>query len=351
MPTRNLKALFGLILVLGLFPLQAEACSGIGIDPQLSAICHLHGASTTPQTLQSLASTHRALTRIGFRDGIQLSPPGQALNLRLTASPTLSFSENINGGLPNGTLEVAGLSFSPSQDQIREGGWLLGFELGAYSTYSLGRGSYLDLQAAANTQRAADHDLSVNRFAVGGCGHFHLGNWRYFDICGNRRIEERELSTERLTKASMGLSQLWSADDLSYRLSGGFSLSSSKSGEHNTGLSIESKFVGFDGRSGGIQLELVNVNMPTAGNDYSARVWLGGNLRDRPFQTFAEFRSTYEGEVLSVDRIDRTMQLGVAYVPRPNWIVSLGVTRIESSIDYFSTTAPFFSLRYQALTF
>jgi len=351
LPARNIKALLGLLAGLVLYPLQAEACGGIGIDPRLAAICNLHVANVTPQTFQSLAHTHQTLTRIGFRDGIQLFPTDEALDLKITASPTLRFSENINGGLPNGTLEVAGLSFSPSQDQIRESGWLLGIELGAYGNYSLGRGSYLDFQANASTQRAADHDLNVNRFAVGVCGHFHAGNWRYVDICGNRRIEEKDLSTERLTEASAGLSQLWSSGGLSYRLSGAVSLSSSQSGESDTGLSIESEFVSFDGHSGGIQLELRNGSSPTDGHDYRAKVWLGGNLSAIPFQAFAEFSSTYEGEILNVDRVDRAIQLGVAYVPRPNWIISLGATRVESSIDYFSTTSPFFSLRYQALTF
>lgn len=334
-----------------LYPLQAEACGGIGIDQRLAAICNLHVANVTPQTFQSLAHTHQTLTRIGFRDGIQLFPTDEALDLKITASPTLRFSENINGGLPNGTLEVAGLSFSPSQDQIIESGWLLGIELGAYGNYSLGRGSYLDFQANASTQQAADHDLNVNRFAVGVCGHFHAGNWRYVDICGNRRIEEKDLSTERFTEASVGLSQLWSADALSYRLSGRVSLSSSQSGERDTGLSIESEFIGFDGRSGGIQLELKNASFPTEGHDYRARVWLGGNLSDRPFQAFAEFSSTYEGEILSVERVDRRTQLGVAYTPRQDWVMSVGVTRVDSSIDYFSVTSPFFSIRYQALKF
>ena len=351
MPARNIKALLGLLAGLVLYPLQAEACGGIGIDQRLAAICNLHVANVTPQTFQSLAHTHQTLTRIGFRDGIQLFPTGEALDLKISASPTLRFSENINGGLPNGTLEVAGLSFSPSQDQIIESGWLLGIELGAYGNYSLGRGSYLDFQANASTQQAADHDLNVNRFAVGVCGHFHAGNWRYVDICGNRRIEEKDLSTERFTEASVGLSQLWSADALSYRLSGRVSLSSSQSGERDTGLSIESEFIGFDGRSGGIQLELKNASFPTEGHDYRARVWLGGNLSDRPFQAFAEFSSTYEGEILSVERVDRRTQLGVAYTPRQDWVMSVGVTRVDSSIDYFSVTSPFFSIRYQALKF
>ena len=351
MPARNIKLVLGLIAGLGFFPREAEACGGIGIDPRLAAICNLHAANTTPQTLLSLAHTHQALTRIGFRDGIQLFPPDEALGLKIAASPTLSFSENINSGLPNGTLEVAGLSFSPNEDQIRQTGWLLGFELGAYGSYSLARGSYLEYQATASTQRATDYDLRVNRFAVGVCGHFHTGNWRYVDICGNRHIEERDLSTERLTEASLGLSQLWSASARSYRLSGGVSLNSSKSGERNTGFTLESEFIGFDGRTGGIQLELTNGDRASASQDYRARIWLGGNLRERPLQGFAEFGSTYEGEVLSVDRVDRTVQLGVAYIPRSNLIVSLGVKTVESSIDYFSTTSPFFSLRYQALTF
>jgi hypothetical protein len=243
------------------------------------------------------------------------------------------------------------MNFSPAQEQIRQSGCLLGFELGAYGTYSLGRGSYLDFQAAASTQRAADHDLSVNSFAVGGCGHFHLGNWRYFDICGNQRFEEKDLSSERLTEARLGLSQLWSTGGLTYRLSGGVSLSSSQNGERNADISIESEFIGFDGRSGGIQLELRNGNTPLEGHDYRARVWLGGNLRNRPFQAFAEFRSTNEGEILGVDRVDRATQLGLAYVPHQDWVMSLGITSVESSIGYFSTISPFFSIRYQALTF
>jgi hypothetical protein len=159
------------------------------------------------------------------------------------------------------------------------------------------------------------------------------------------------LSTERATEASLGLSQLWSIGDLSYRLSGGVSLSTSQSGERIAGVSIESEFIGFNGRGGGIQLELTNGNTPLEGHDYRARVWIGGNLGDRPFQAFAEIMSSYEGEILSVERIDRTTQLGVAYVPHQDWILSVGVTRIDSSIDYFSTTSPFFSIRYRALTF
>ena len=351
MQARKIKAILGLSVGLGLYPFQADACGGIGVDPRLVASCYLHAANTTPQTLQSLALTHQALTKIGFRDGIQLFPSGQALDHQIVASPMLSFSENINGGLPNGTMEVAGLSFSPREDQVKQSGWLLGFELGAYGSYSLGRGNYLEYQATASTQTAADHDLRVNRFAVGLCGHFHAGNWRYVDICGNRRKEERDLSTERLTEASLGLSQLWSTGALSYRLSGGVSLNSSQSGERIPGFTLETEFIGFDGRSGGIQLELTNEDLPSAGPDYRARIWLGGNLRERPLQAFAEFKSNYEGEVLSADRVDITTQLGVAYVPRPNLIVSLGVKRVESSIDYFSTTSPFFSLRYQAQTF
>ena len=346
-----MKFVLGLIAGLGFFTSEAEACSGIGIDPRLAAICHLHAANTTPQTLESLARTHHALTRIGFRDGIQLFPPDEALDLQIAASPTLSFSENINGGLPSGTLEVAGLSFSPSEDAIQQSGWLFGFELGAYGTYSLRRGSYFDFQATASTQRALNYDLTIDRFTIAGCGHFHLDNWRYVDICGNRRFEEKDLSSERLTEARLGLSQLWSNGGLSYRLSGGVSFSSSQNGEHNAGISIESEFIDFDGRNGGIQLELTNGNTPLEGHDYRARVWLGGNLKNRPFQAFAEFRSTYEGEILSMERVDRMTQFGVTYVPHQDWILSIGVTRVASSIDYFSTTSPFLSIRYRALTF
>ena len=351
MPARKLKFVLGLIAGLGLFAREAEACGGIGIDPRLAAICNLYAANTTPQTLQSLARTHQALTRIGFRDGIQLFPPDEALDLQIAASPTLSFSENINGGLPNGTLEIAGLSFSPREDQIRKSGWLFGFELGAYGTYSLGRGSYLDFQAAASTQRAINYDLTIDRFTIGGCGHFHLGNWRYIDICGNRRIEEKDLSTKRMTEASLGLSQLWSTRGLSYRLSGAVSLSSSQSGERNASASIESEFIGFNGLSGGIQLELTNGNTPLEGHDYRARVWIGDNLRDRPFQAFAEFMSSYEGEILSVERIDRTTQLGVAYAPHQDWVMSFGLKRVESSVGYFSNIFPFFSVKYNTVNF
>lgn len=351
MPTKKYKAILGLISVLGLYPLQAEACSGIGIDPRLSAICRFQEVNTTPQTILSLALTHRSLTRVGFKDGIQLFPPNPALNLQITARPTLSFSENINGGLPNGILGVAGMNFSPNQDQIKQSGWLVGFELGTYGTYSLGRGSYLDFQAAATAQRATDHDLTINTFTARGCGHLHLGRWRYLDICGGRRTVEKELATERLTEANLGFSQLWSTNNLSFRLSGGVSLSLSQSGEHQTGFTVESEFIGFDGRNGGIQFELTNGSTPTAGHGYSTRVWLGGNIRDRPFQAFAEFRLAYESEILNVDRVDRATQLGLAYVPRPDWIISLGVTRVESSISYYSTTSPFLSIQYQAVTF
>jgi hypothetical protein len=351
LPARNIKFFVGLIAGVGLFPFDAEACSGIGIGRRLAAICNLHAVNTTPQTLQSLAHTHQALTRIGFRDGIQLFPAGKSLNLQIAASPKLSFSENINGGLPDRTLEVAGLRFSPNEDRIRQSGWLFGFELGAYGTYSLGRGSYLDFQAAASTQRANDYDLTIDRFTISGCGHFHLGNWRYIDICRNQRIEEKDLLTGRLTEESLSLSQFWSSGSLSYRLSGEVSLISSQSGEPNAGFALESELIGFDGRTLGMLLELTNKDLAINRPDYQARIWLGGNLRERPSQAFADIRSTYEGEVLGVSRVDRTARLGVAYVPHPSLIVSLGVKSVESSIDYFSKTSPFVSLHYQALTF
>jgi hypothetical protein len=351
LPKRNCKLLVGLILFLGLQPFKAEACTGIGVDARLSAYCQLQELSTTPQTFQTLSQTHQALTRIGFQDGIQLGPPKTGLNFNITASPTIGFSENINGGLPNGTLEIAGLSFTPDQNQIRQSGSLLGVELGAHGTYSLGRGSYLDFRVGANAQQAINQDLTVATFSFGGCGHFHLGSWHYLDMCSSRSIIEKDLLSERRSESSFGLSQLWSSSKLSHRLSAGFLLRSPDGEAHQTGISVESEFIGSNGLNGGITFEATNQRLPTVGHDYSSRLWLGGALLNRPIRIFADLGSSNEGQILGVDRIDRTTQIGLSYVPYANWVMTLGLTRTESSVDYFSTSSPILSLRYQALRF
>lgn len=258
-------------------------------------------------------------------------------------TPTLYYSDNVNGGNPDKKLRLGNLEFDGEPDLVAKTGTVLGVRFNGNSRFTYGEGRYLNTSVSASLAYSPEHSLSYTQTNLRVCTKNKIRRNAHIDVCASANKQNKEISSSDesslttsysrmflnefgATEVKMGLRRLSAQDYQQNQLTLSSDLIHKNNGFYNLGLTL--------GESVKDQLAtryVINVN---AAKYYAGRKY---NL---------SFTHGYSdgGKLLGVDRTERTNSVVISTAIRANTSLSIGYANIRSSIDYFDRSYPIISL-------
>ncbi len=157
---------------------------------------------------------------------------GAVLQRRQSLYPLLAYVPNLNGGLENRNLELAGLTFKLNQEQVAQGGLALGGGYDGALRLGWSEGRYVEARYQVEALYAPDPDLTQTEDRLSVCARNHLDGWTFADLCLRQTRIWQDLSERTRQEAELSFAHLFEAGQRTHEitLSGGRGIESDTSG-------------------------------------------------------------------------------------------------------------------------
>ena len=290
----------------------------------------------------------RRLKNEGYANGLGTGNDYKAerFSIKPYLLPTLSYSSNINGGNPGGTLVLGAFSFKGDEELVRKKGALIGLNAGLGGRLIYGEGRYLKYNVLAIYDHSPRHDIGIKQVGVGFCSKNHIYNWWYLDVCGNSNAVERELTEDKTDDLSISAAKIFSSSSqIHHRFTFGANRHFSK--EYNQ----DQFLIGIDtllatGMAIGINLtfgaKVENQLAVRKGINAS----LGTLVARKPLRLSVSYSEAKGGRLLGFQRDETTLIWGVSYSFHPKVSLTFSQKETDSSINYFDANEPSLGLQY-----
>ena len=258
-------------------------------------------------------------------------------------SPTLYYSDNINGGNPDKKLRLGNLEFDGEPDLVAKAGIVAGLKLSGNSRFTYGEGRYLNTSVSASLAYSPEHSLSYTQSNLQVCSKNKVKRDAHVDICASLNKQNKEISSSDesslttsyskmflnefgATELKISLRQLSAQDYEQKQLTLSSDLIHTNTGFYSVGLTLGE----------GIQDQLAT--------RYIFNVNAAKYYKGRKYNLSVSHGYSDGGKLLGVDRNERTSSLVISTGIRANTSISIGYTNVRSSIDYFNRSYPIISL-------
>lgn len=336
-----------LVALLGSAPALADAMDRARMAPLASSerlrLFTYGRALQTPHPPQAITTAmRRTMERTGFyhQDG-GISLLGSSLRF----SPVVAWDDNINGGYFNDTLDLFGLQFLVSPDNLARAGFVFGGRVDGSIRLAYAEGRYLDLSAHTEAAWSPRHEIGRANAALTACARNHVTGWTFADVCVTAGGGWRELSSTSSTAVSASVAQLFAAGAGTHEVSVEVERSQLSAGDQN---SITLGWASIWNRATtDISLTLGEAipNASATRARLTARTsWIWHN---RPVTLSAWHMRSSGGMLLGMPREDRLTGLGVSVQARPGMSVDLMHQVTRSTISLFDESRTGLTVRFQ----
>ena len=282
----------------------------------------------------------------GFDEG--LGYPGQVRSTQINTkvSPTLEFSSNLNGGNPNKPLQLGNVKFYGEDNLMAKQGNLAGLNFNIYGRTIVGYGRIFDFSAMGFQKFSLTSSDIVNGFGANACSKNYMGKNRYLDVCLSEQVENKTLQRSQKTEAIIKIEQFKSFNQIHYKYGLTLSNQSFTNYDHNK---LSANFESFSKSSNtyGMNFSLGAKVKNTLYDAQSVEVYTIQQVAKKPLTIRAEFTASRNGKILGFDYFTNTRKFSLSYPIFDHIITNVGIERIESNIDYFSSVSPFMSFNFQ----
>lgn len=323
-------------------------CFSSGVS-RLADRCLLANLENGKLAAEFLPYVDTRFKQMGYEQGIGIDSNSPNINLlSLQIEPNLRYSSNTNGGNPRKDLVLNGYEFTSAEDNWATAGLLVGINAKVNASAPIpvfGEGRFVTLTAHFLEEASGKGErLSSNNFTL--CSKNHLLDWWYLDSCyrlqsNSTMLTDYTSSTKELTlekvydpstwgyssiKLSVAKDSTPTFDQSIIKLGGAvmFYKGTSVSYTHTLGNSVE----GFLSLNTGSALSFKN---------HSFSLNLG----------YYEFEG---GSLMGVPRDDIIKSVFVSKEIGENVIIDVGFSETKSTIDYFTSLSPYFSVRIPSLS-
>jgi len=320
------------------FASSAQAnCLAFTENERLANYCLLETISGKVVDENTAALVFQRLSLEGYFGGL----PKAVSDYDIT--PTLYYSDNINGGNPDKKLRLGNLEFDGEPDLVAKTGTVVGLRLSGNSRFTYGEGRYLNTSVLASLAYSPEHSLSYTQSNLQVCSKNKVRRDAHVDICASLNKQNKEISSSDessvttsyskmflhefgATELKISLRQLSAQDYEQKQLTLSSDLIHTNNGFYSVGLTL--------GESVQDQLATRYIFNVNAAKYYAGRKY---NL------SFTHGFSN-GGKLLGVDRNERTNSLVISTAIRANTSLRIGYANVTSSIEYFDRSYPIVSL-------
>ncbi|RII38098.1 hypothetical protein DL237_14285 [Pseudooceanicola sediminis] len=257
--------------------------------------------------------------------------------------PALAYVPNMNGGSENDQLVIQGYVFRLREDLVARGGAAFGLSYDGRVRLGWAQGHYLEARAELGVLYAPEPDLTRTVGQISLCARNQLVNWNFLDLCYSHIEVRRDLADQAQDDVELAFSHLFEVGRNRHEV--GFALGHSTYGDlDQTHATISLDSVG--GRvATRLSLDLAEPLIYGAtGTDLALRAevrWLAaGHVVGLGLQASQSARSTFFGE----RRQDQGLGVTALYQIKDNLVLSVGVSQVKSSVDFFDQHAIQFNI-------
>ena len=327
------------------------ACSLGSISERLENYCLINKINSSTITLATAQQFDIRMRNEGYDSNLSLNA-GSTKGFRKTAvSPILSWENDLNGGNPAKDLVLGEVNFSSDQDLYKKSGLVAGVRAGLQGRRIYGAGLYFDYSLNGSHSRSGVHDIAITQTGISLCSKNHITKWYFIDGCAdisrtNKEITDQKTKNIRLTTSHIFSSQNSNYHKASFGLNRNFT---STYTQHQLTFGLDTIHSNFQTSSfyltfgEAVQGELAN-RFSVAGN---------ANLLHENKNILFNWRFSQAdgGKLLGFDRSEKSLSLSITYPLSRFVTATVGYRKTDSTIDYFDTGYPTFSLQFQSFEF
>ena len=124
--------------------------------------------------------------------------------------PIMAYSNNINGGNLNSSIQVGDLTFIGNKEYDAKSGLIFGGGFSLKSKFFFSRGKYLETNLNASIAASPAHEwLQVRSENISACSKNHIKEWIFFDACASWAHNKREFSNTTNKSISTAITRLF----------------------------------------------------------------------------------------------------------------------------------------------
>ena len=341
-------ALSAALALAGATQVKAAAfCAHPLAGERLTNYCLLRSIDGKTISLPDARTIDARLKNQGNSDGLGIGLPyrPRQLSAALVLLPTLEWSSNINGGNPDGPLQLGNLVFTGNPDYVRKRGWLYGASLRLGGRLIYGKQRYLDYSFSTSHSQSPKHDIGISRAGGRICGVHHLKKRWYVDTCLSSSRVWIELQNQTFHNVRLGITKIFS---------------SSKGTHHQAKLGVERLFNEgvYEQNRLSLSLDTTHANGLLTGvgvllgeavpgrlvTRYAVSARAGIKLKNKPLSLSATWREARGGRLIGFAWNETTQAVGLSYRIWRGISISVGYRNTDSAIDYFDVSEPIFGL-------
>ena len=279
--------------------------------------------------------------RLGFEGLLSTSPSHKVPLISKTFFPIFEYSNNINSGNLNQTVQIGDYTFVGDEASSAKSGMLLGggFLFGSKKFY--GRGRYFDIHLKGSLAGAPKHDwLKVRNQSISICSKNHLTEWVFLDGCFDWGNNKRQFSDTTSKIAKTSLTSLFSMKQTFHEGKVGVErLMMDGYQQMQVSSNISSLFP--NGVKTNLQLKFGQKIKDLIALNYSFNFSVTRRFNDQPLQLSMGQTSYDGGTFMSMPRDDLTRQVSISYPSYNGFTITAGYSDTSSSIDFFSHSSPY----------
>ena len=338
----TLQFIIILLASISLWTTSAEAnCLVFAQNERLSNYCLLNEVSGKLMDGQTASVVVQRLQREGYFGGI--SEPTWATKI----APSVTYSNNINGGNPDKKLVLGNLEFDGDPNLVAKEGVVGNLNLSALNRVTFGEGRYVTTSLGAGYSYSPKHKLSFANTSFNFCSKNKTVGELYIDLCGSTHTQSKKLARDELNSInvafnhlshlknigyadwSLGLTRNFHDDYVQYQLTAAIDLIHEETWFGSFGLRI--------GEALPDQLAL-NFGVDTKFSRYVA---------DKKLTFQVSYEHLTGGKLFGMPRTDESIRVTAVLPITEDHTASIGFFQSDSNIDYFDTNYPIISLTHE----
>lgn len=181
-------------------PAQADLLRSVALSGSEVLVTHTLSLQGMPQSATEELDRFKAMRGYTQRPGVEA-----LTDFRIR--PTLSFDRNVNGGVPNSTIDVAGLTFNIDPEFVGKSDIMVGVEAMGAMRRNLSEGLSFGLQGRVSVERAPR--VGVNRIQadIEACLRQKLSASRFIHGCAGAGYASVKLGSQTALNGVIGFTQ------------------------------------------------------------------------------------------------------------------------------------------------
>lgn len=258
--------------------------------------------------------------------------------------PTLTYSNNINGGNPDKKLKLGNLEFDGEPELVAKEGVVGSLNFVAANRTTVGEGRYIDANAALSYSFAPEHSLSYTNTNIRLCSKNKINKDAHIDVCASTTSQNKDITRDQTDSLSASWGKMLYVESVGFN--------EAKLGitrVSNEDFEQSQFYVSVDTIHDRNLFSSVNIKFgePIEGSlalNYGIGLGLSRVVKNRKVTLNFNYEYSDGGRLLGVERDDKVTTVSLSTQLRRGTSITLGYKSLNSSIDYFDQYYPIISL-------